>query len=247
MVTCATSGVGLACAMALAAEGVHVIGVSRRAATTGVAIRKLLPEEFRIDWIDCDIGDECSLATLMELIPPVDIVVFVPVREKQSSLMTAGFGDYQDAFSRGVRPYLGMVHASLRTMTENGYGRFISLLGASTLAPLWDHTLSNVARLSVAALGSGGAREFASSGITFNNIILGVFDTPGLKAVWEARCRETGTDLRQYAIARTEGLPGKTLGEPSQCGALVALLASPMMNYLTGQSIRVDGGLHPAL
>ena len=198
-------------------------------------------------WIGCDITDAAALAAKVRTVAPIDIVVYVPVREQASSVLVARDVDYAAALDRCLQPCLSLIQELVPGMAARGYGRFINLFGASVLAPLWDHTLSNVARAATLALCSGAARECAESGVSFNTIVLGLTDTPGLASLWRQRTGGDPEKLREYAAQRVSQIPGKKMGDPDQCAMLCALLASPAMGYLNGQSIRLDGGLRLSL
>ena len=239
LITCAGAGLGAACARQLRAEGVNVIGVRRSSVertSGGPPIR----------WINCDITDAPSLAHSVRSVGPVDVVIYIPVRERASSAQTARSVDYAEAVSRTFDPCLTLLQELLPGMTSRKFGRFVNVIGASVLAPLWDHTLSNVSRAATLALYSGAAREVAASGVTFNTVVLGLFDTPGLRELWFSRAGSS-EKFEQYKAQRLAEIPGGKMGDPIQCAMLCALLASPAMGYLNGQSIWLDGGKNPRL
>jgi len=240
LVCCAASGLGAACARRLRAEGAEVIGMYRPRTDPPPG-----PEATR--WIACDVTSADAVRTAVRELPRVDIVVHVPVREAMSSVFDATEADYAGALDRGFYPCLALIQELLPAMAERGYGRFIQLAGASVLAPLWDHVLSNVARAAALALSGGAAREAAARGVTFNTIVLGLFDTPGLQSLWEERTGGDRKRLEEYVARRLADIPGGRMGDPEQCALLCALLASPAMGYLNGQSIRLDGGRHLGL
>ncbi|CAH2806308.1 MAG: hypothetical protein CBARDMAM_5137 [uncultured Caballeronia sp.] len=245
LVTCASSGIGLACARRFASEGVEVIALNRQ----GILRNPVQGAECsgRIVPVACDLANSAMLRKVTCENDGVDVVIFLPLRERQASLLDINATEYRDAFDRSFFPLLELVQTYLPGMVRRRFGRVVSLLGSSTFAPLWDHSLANVSRLAIAGLGSGATREFVQHGVTFNNIVLGVFDTPGLKALWKKRAEEGGISFEAYEDAWRAVIPGRTLGDPEQCAAMAALLASPLMSYVTGQSIRMDGGLHLTL
>ncbi|MEX3937765.1 SDR family oxidoreductase [Paraburkholderia phymatum] len=243
LVTCAGSGLGAACAAQLAAEGATVVALSRSVPTSRPQYEGEV-EGGTVTHLACDITDPSRIRNVMRDVGNVDIVIFVPVRERQDSLTGIGADEYHMTLMRNFFPFLELVQSNLPGMIERKFGRVVSLLGSSTMAPLWDHSLANVGRSAIAVLGSGAAREFSVYNVTFNNIILGIFDTPGLRNLWKARAEEQGISFDDYKGGRLVTIPARTIGNVNQCAYLVTLLASPMMSYMTGQSIRIDGGQH---
>ncbi|WP_432413673.1 SDR family oxidoreductase [Pantoea allii] len=239
IVTCGTSGIGLSCVKMLASEGVHVTAISR-----GIVKQPdFKNEKFEgsISWLTADITEKNDIELILENRPNIDILIFIPIRERNCSINDINEVDFKQSYENTFFPFLLLMKEYLPNMRENKYGRFISCLGASTIAPLWDHSLSNVSRISIASLASSSAREFSRDGITFNNLILGLFETPGLEKLWSERLDEHN-NLTSYREQRIEKIPGNKIGDPEQCAMLAALLCSPTMSYLTGQSINIDGG-----
>ena len=239
LVTCAGAGIGLACARELVAEGASVYALSRSGAGE---TREAGSGPGSLRHVAGDVTSTADLDRVLDAMPSPDVVVFVPVRERLTSLLEAEAGEFARSLDRTFFPFLHLLKRILPAMSRSRYGRVISVVGASTLAPLWNHALSNVARVAAAALGSGAARELAACGVTLNTIVLGPFDTPGLLDQWRARAELRGVGSARFASERVASIPTNRLGNPRECGALCALLASPLMGQLTGQTIRVDGG-----
>ena len=243
VVTCASSGVGLACAQRFLDEGADVFGLSRNPPV----LVNTVDRKVGIHWKSCDITKESSIQQTLQSIGEAEVLVFVPIRERIAGLSEVQIDEMRTSIEDCLIPFAMFTQTLLPGMLARNYGRVICLLGASTLAPLWDHVLANISRVSVASLASGAAREFAAHGITFNNIILGVFDTPGLRERWSISAKNKGIDIKKYEASRKGAIPVNSLGDPQQCAALAAFLGSPLSSYLTGQSLRIDGGLQHCL
>jgi len=232
LVTCGTSGIGRECAATLSREGVEVVVISR----TGTS------QTEGVTSIHVDLTEPAALSKALENIGPVDILIFIPPREVLGGFLDFEAADFRRAFDNTFFPYVELVRNVLPGMLARRFGRVISIFGASTLAPLWNHALSNVSRAASASLGSGLAREVGAQEVTFNTLLLGPYDTPGLSQLWKERAHEAGITYDEYATSRSSAIPTGKLGNPEGCAALCTLLASPMMWHLTGQSLRLDGG-----
>ena len=94
------------------------------------------------------------------------------------------------------------------------------------------------------------ARDLAGSGVTANVISPGVILTAGLRRMFEDRARSAG-DQRSWEQLEPEVTsdyapnPAGRLGRPDDIAAAVAFLASPLAGYITGSTLRVDGGIIP--
>ncbi len=99
-------------------------------------------------------------------------------------------------------------------------------------------------KFGVVGLTQSLAKELAKEGITANAICPGIIHTE----MWDYNDRVWGQMLGEYGPGElmrewVEGIPMQRAGTPAEVGALVAFLASSDADYITGQTINVDGGL----
>ncbi|HZG28628.1 meso-butanediol dehydrogenase / (S,S)-butanediol dehydrogenase / diacetyl reductase [Ensifer adhaerens] len=99
-------------------------------------------------------------------------------------------------------------------------------------------------KFGVVGLTQSLAKELAKEGITANAICPGIIHTE----MWDYNDRVWGKMLGEYGPGElmaewVEGIPMQRAGTPAEVGALVAFLASSDADYITGQTINVDGGL----
>lgn len=249
VVTCASSGIGRACVLRLLQEGAEVIAISRHISIGGFAG---ISNTDRLHLVQANMNDGLEFQAqfnqaLVSLHLKPTILVFVPMREPNLSLKDVDFEQIEVAMDRNFSRFMFLVKKLIPGMMELSFGRIVTLLGASTLAPLADHVLANVSRISIASVCAGIGREYASFNICANNILLGVIDTPGLNELWERRAKTVGIDLSEYVHQTKARIPVRRLGRPDECANLCALLTSPTLGYLNGQTLLMDGGLNPSL
>lgn len=140
--------------------------------------------------------------------------------------------DIQQQLDVQLKSALLLIKACKPGMAAAGHGRIISLTSQS-----WDGT--PVAGWTAYALAKGGlatltrylAAELGPSGITVNCISPGMTDTSFISGV---------SEKQQLMVARQT--PMRRLGEPGDVAEAVAFLASDKASYITGQSLRVNGG-----
>lgn len=99
-------------------------------------------------------------------------------------------------------------------------------------------------KFGVVGLTQSLAKELAKEGITANAICPGIIHTE----MWDYNDRVWGKMLGEYGPGElmaewVEGIPMQRAGTPAEVGALVAFLASSDADYITGQTINIDGGL----
>jgi 3-oxoacyl-[acyl-carrier protein] reductase len=129
----------------------------------------------------------------------------------------------------------GVRHASravLRVMIAERRGRIISVASTSALTGRQGQTAYAAAKGGVLAFTRSLAREVAPLGITVNAVVPGPIETEMTAALPEKNLR-----------AILEAIPLKRVGRPEEVAAAVSYLASEAGSYITGTSLRVDGGI----
>jgi len=107
--------------------------------------------------------------------------------------------------------------------------------------------VSNSLRSALVGWAKTLSREVAADGVTVNLIVPGRIATKRIKQLDEARAEREGTDVASVAAASAASIPVGRYGEPAEYGAAVAFLASAQASYITGATLRVDGGLIPSI
>ena len=127
---------------------------------------------------------------------------------------------------------VGAFLGPLWAMLGRRWGRVIAITSVSGIIGQLGQTHYSSAKAGMAAFIKALARETASYGVTANAIAPGFIDTDLLQAMPKAKLEEYLADI-----------PLRRLGKPEEVAELVAYLASDAAGYVTGQTIRIDGGL----
>jgi 2-deoxy-D-gluconate 3-dehydrogenase len=234
IVTGASRGLGRAAALALAAEGARVFGVAR--STDALAS---LREEAggAVEVADCDMLDLDQVAALpdraVERFGRLDIVV------NNAGLAPAGaFTDQDDAlwrevFTVNVFAPVALARAAGRHLLAQGSGKVINI--ASTSGILGKPTLVaySSSKGAMLQMTKALAGEWAKRGVQVNAIAPGAFETTAQAKVLEDE---------QILARRLRKIPAGRMGDPSEFGPLVCLLASPLSDFMTGSVLVSDGG-----
>jgi NAD(P)-dependent dehydrogenase (short-subunit alcohol dehydrogenase family) len=235
IVTGGASGIGLATARRLRAEGAGVALLDRRAdalALAGVA------DVLRVV---CDVRspDEVAGAVAQAasaLGGPADVLVNAAGIYRIAPLLDIPCDEWDDVLAVNLRGSFLAARAVARALIEAGQpGAIVSI--ASTAALVADagepSAHYNASKAGVLALTRQMAVEWARHGIRANAVCPGVIDTPMLRAM---------DDPAAGAAYLESRVPQQRLGTPDEVAAVIVFLASDDAAYLTGAAVAVDGG-----
>jgi 3-oxoacyl-[acyl-carrier protein] reductase len=229
----ASSGMGLAVAEALAAEGANVAMFARR--------RELLEREAeRIGALAVQ-GDVTIAQHLERLVQAtvgafggIDVLVLNGGGPPAGAATELTAESVEEAVALLLTSHVTLVGRCLPHLRESGRGRILAIESSSVREPLANLALSNAVRPGVVGWLKTLARELGPDGITVNTIAPGRIDTDRLRAVYGDEGPPAG-DLEQIPLGR--------VGTPAEIAAVVAFLASERAGYVTGAVVPVDGGI----
>ena len=237
-------GLGLACAEALAGEGVHLTLVSRGAAgleAVAAALRAAHPAS-EIGIVAGDLGLDQTREEVCAACPAPDILVLNSGGPPTGDARRFDRAAWEAALSANLVASVLLVRAVLEGMCERRFGRILAITSGAVKAPLPFLALSNAARTGLWSVLKGLSREVAAHNVTINNLMPHTFETERLAANFVTRATAASTTpeaLRAQSLAR---IPAGRFGQPEEFGALAACLCGRRMGYVTGQSILLDGG-----
>ncbi|MFN2448237.1 MAG: SDR family oxidoreductase [Candidatus Baltobacteraceae bacterium] len=236
LVTGASSGLGKACALALAAEGVRVMLAARRhEELVKVAEQARAAGAPAADVRRVDLDDPGSVESLLRECAHADILIANGGGPKPGTMLQLGLRDWDAAYAGVLRSQLQLVHGLARNMRARGWGRIVALTSTSVKQPIPSLALSNMFRTALVSALKTLSLEVARDGVTVNAIATGRIETARLRSLY-------GNDLAQLRAAGTE-VPAGRVAQPAEFAPLVAFLCGEPAGYITGQTIAVDGGL----
>ncbi len=239
----ASSGLGLAVARGLAAEGANVVLAGRRGELVRAEAEKL-PSALGVE---IDLTDPAAAATLVgqaeERFGPVDVLVLNGGGPPPGQ--AADFTPEQLATAIGllVQPHQRLVAAVLPGMRERGFGRIVSIGSSGVQQPIERLVASNAARAALAGYLKTLATEVAADGVTVNMVLPGRIDTDRVEVLDRANAERSGSTPEQARARAEAGIPTRRYGTPDEFAAVVTFVASAAASYVTGEQIRCDGGL----
>lgn len=232
LVTGASSGLGLATAAALQAEGADVVLVSRSADKLEAAANSLpsYPKILTADLSDPDAINPMITAAEEALGGGIDILIANAGGPQPGTFASIDLDAYPAALQLNLLSTVAMCKRLIPDMQERGWGRVVAITSTSVREPMAQIILSNTARAGLTAFLKTTAREVAGDGVTVNTVQPGMHRTDRLTSIYP--------DLEQLA----QSVPSGTIGDPDDFGSVVTFLCSDQAKYITGASVPVDGG-----
>lgn len=225
LVTAASRGIGAACARELASRGHRVVLMSRSPDVDTLAA-ELGGKSLR--------GDVASAADLERLVQAardsygrIDVVVNNTGHVAKGDLLSITDAEWQEGLALLLLNVVRLARLVVPVMEKQGGGAIVNISSLWAAQPHLDAPVSSVFRAGLGALTKLFADRFGPVGIRMNCVL------PGFVAEADPA----------FVAATPLGRPAT----PEEVGRVVAFLASSESSYITGQSLRVDGGLTRAI
>jgi NAD(P)-dependent dehydrogenase (short-subunit alcohol dehydrogenase family) len=247
LVTGASSGIGAAAAVTLAAHGAAVVLVGRdRRRLDAAAERARAAGDGAVESVAGDVGDAAVVASAVAR--AVDRFGRLDIAFANAGVLgpAAPFADYPDEALATVLDtdlrgtYLTIKHA-LRVMVPQGSGSIIATGSLASERGVPMTVAYNIAKHAVLGMVRTAAVEYASAGVRTNAILPGFVDTPLTQGILDA---VTGGDPAVRARILAASSPLGRAAAPEEIADVVAFLASPAAGFINGAVVSVDGGAY---
>lgn len=247
LVTASSRGMGANVARALAAERCNVVLFARSEETLR-ASAAALEEDHGISVLAVPGSmnspeDVAHLATAIESeFGALDIVILntgrppLPLRPASEEV---DLQRWDQAYETLLSDVVRVMNAILPLLRRSTAGRIIAISSASVHRTMPRHALSTVFRAGVEAYVRHLSQELGPLGITANCVAPALIETPHRPKAEAYSDDEVARRKRMNSLGR--------MGTQAELCALVTFLASQYAGFLTGESIRLDGGLTPSL
>jgi NAD(P)-dependent dehydrogenase (short-subunit alcohol dehydrogenase family) len=235
LVTGATSGIGLATAQRLAADGAHVFVTGRTQDRVDAAVAAIG------DGATGVAGDVTQLADLDRLAQAIGQrgqgldIIFANAGGGEFAVLEEETPEHlADTFTRNVGGTVFTVQKMLPLLNE---GASVILAGStSATAGIPAFGAYAASKAAIRSLGRTWAAELADRKIRVNTVVPGPIETPGLKGLAPSGQEQALLDGEAAKV------PMGRIGQPSEIASVVAFLASDQSSFMTGAEMFVDGG-----
>jgi len=228
LVTGATSGIGRAAALQLAAQGATVIVHGRDVGRGTAVVQKIESAGGSARFVAADLSQPAEALRLADEVGDVDILInnagfawFGPTEK-------LGADTLNQLFAANVQaPYL-LVSILAPKMVARGYGVIINVASRAGAVGQPTSAAYGATKAALASLSRSWSAEYGSAGVRVNSISPGPVYTNAVER-----------ELFDALAATT--VQGRA-GEPQEVADLIGFLASPRASYITGTDVAIDGG-----
>jgi len=243
LVCAASKGLGRACALALAREGVAVTITARTAETlerTAAEIRALSGIE--VTAVAGDITTEAGRAAALAACPAPDILVNNAGGPPAGDFRAWSREDWIAAVDANMLTPIFLIRAVIDGMIARRFGRIVNITSASVKSPIATLGMSNGARAGLTGFVAGLARQVARHNVTINNLLPGSFLTDRIRTLAAAAAAANGRDVDAEIAERAKSSPAGRVGDPAELGDACVFLCSASSGFIVGQNLLLDGG-----
>jgi len=239
IVTGAGSGIGRAAALGLARDGANVvlgdISLERaQAVAEEISVIGGTAKPVQVDVADADLVRTMVAVTMQEF-GQIDILISNAGWDKVMPFVGTDEGLWDRVIAINYRGHLACAHAVVPHMIEAGSGKVVLVASDAGRVGSSGEAVYSGAKGAVIAFSKALARETARQGINVNCVAPGLTDTPMLTNVSD------GNEKLMAAIIRS--IPLGRVGTPEEVARAVLFLVSSDADYITGQTLSVNGGL----
>jgi len=243
IVCAASQGLGKACAMALAGEGVDLVINARTAATLEATAEEIRAATgVKVTAVAADITTPQGRTAVLAACPAPDMLVNNAGGPPIGDFRDWDEATWQAAVNANMITPIMLIRAVVDGMVERRFGRVVNVTSRSVKAPLADLGLSNGARAGLTGFVAGLARQVAKHNVIVNNLLPGPFLTARTEDGLRKRSAKAGQDYDTFARARMAEVPAGRFGDPVEFGKACAFLCSAHAGYIVGQNLLIDGG-----
>lgn len=238
LITGASRGIGREIAMDLASEGAVVIlnyvksdeGAERTA-------REITDKGGNVVLSKFDVGSyeevQSRITALIDDFGKIDLLVNNAGITKDKMFLRMMDQDWNSVFDINIKGVFNCTKLVIRNMSRNRYGRIVNIV--SVVGEMGNAGQVNYSSTKAGLIGftKSIAKEFASRGITVNAVSPGFIETDITK--------DLSLDLKEKYL---DSIPLGRFGQPEDVSGVVTFLLSDNASYITGEVIRVNGGLY---
>jgi 3-oxoacyl-[acyl-carrier protein] reductase len=243
IVCAASKGLGRACAISLAREGVELVITARTAEAleaTASEIRQMTGA--KVTAVPGDITTEAGRAAALAACPAPDILVNNAGGPPRGDFREWDRDAWIKAVDANMLTPIFLIKAVIDGMIERKFGRIVNITSGSVKSPIPELGMSNGARAGLTGFVAGLARQVARHNVIINNILPGPFLTDRLRSGFIEAARKSNRPVDELVQERAASTPAGRAGDPAEFGDACAFLCSARISFIVGQNLLLDGG-----
>lgn len=233
-ITGSTQGIGYAVLKEFLYNGYYVIGCSRKEQSDlSHDFCTLLHDYETLDYYQCDTTNEKDVSqtfrNILEKYKRIDVVVNNVGESEKKSLMTISIEQFKRSIDINLISTVNCTKAALKPMIMQKSGKIINISSIAGTNGLPFESHYSAAKAGIIGFTKSIAKEYGLKGITCNAVVPGIINT-----------KDSNSDLDNDVI---KNIALRRVGKPFDIAGLVCFLGSEKADYITGQVIKIDGGL----
>lgn len=238
LVTGASRGIGKAIALALAENGAAVAVNYSSSEASAVEVAELIgknggkAEIFKAR-VNVEAEVEEMFSAVEKSLGPVDILVNNAGITKDNLLMRMKTEEWDSVIDVNLKGAFLCTRRAVKGMMKNRYGKIINISSVVGFAGNAGQFNYSATKAGIIGMTKSAALECASRGIRVNAVAPGFIETD-----------MTASLSDDVKAAYMEKIPLKSLGKPEDIANAVVYLASPLSDYMTGQTLHLNGGMY---
>jgi 3-oxoacyl-[acyl-carrier protein] reductase len=258
LVTGSTSGIGAEIARMLGMEGVRVLVHGRNQARAEQVVDGITAGGGQAATCLGDLrtteGSGTAISKAEQAFGGVDILVNNAGASDATSY--PGWFDmppeeWAENYQQNTLPAVRLARALVPAMRERGWGRVINISSRNAISPYPQFAAYGAAKAALNNLTLSLSKALAGTGVTANGIMPGLIYTPLVDPWFEDLAKQQGSDDpkvgEDFAIKNVLRQTVGRLGQPKDIAAAVCFIASPLSDFMTGTTVRIDGGATPTV
>ena len=237
LVTGASRGIGRAITIALSKMGVYVIGSATTESGAKAITDYLEGASLQGQGVALDVTSQAQVDALMTVLADTQKMPSILVNNAgitaDNLLLRMEDDEWYRVIETNLNAVYRMTKACLKPMFRARWGRIInigSVVGASGNSGQCNYTAT---KAGIESFGKSLAQEMGSRGITVNTVAPGFIDSDMTQSLPDA--------VKAEMLKR---IPLRRMGEPQEIAGVVAFLVTEAANYITGETIHVNGGMY---
>ena len=247
LVLASSSGLGLGIASVLCREGANVLLTARSGDKLAAAVETLNSAgRGRADYVVTDLSEPNAAIDLHSVVTDrlggLDILVNNTGGPPPGDTEAPCVDTWRAQFDTMVVRLIQMTNLSLPAMRDARWGRILTVASSGVLQPIPELGISNTIRSALVGWNKSLANEVAADGITVNILAPGRIATPRLASLDANIAEKEGKSPEEVQRQSVATIPARRYGTVEEFAAVAAFLVSEPASYVTGGTIRCDGG-----
>ena len=241
----ASSGLGLAIAKSLAAEGAKVVLSARPTDRLNQALSDLKEQAGAMATsLPIDLHNQNEMASAEDAVRELsaDILVCNSGGPPPGGAIDSDLAKWRQEFDAMLLNQIRCIRATLPNMLYKKWGRILVIGSSGVVAPIPNLAISNSLRSALVSFAKTLAAEVAASGVTVNTIVPGRIATGRVAQLDQVTADREKIDAADVKRRSIQSIPVGRYGDPAEFAAVATFLVSERASYVTGQIVRVDGG-----